>query len=357
VQLAVTTGNNRVAWQIPALPNGPYARVNAFDDWFHTTELGLAAARKLDDTVGEGFLLWSLTMAYRQIHRLDKAQETGQQALQLFRRIGHPRGEALSSNLLAIVSLLARNIDTAHNYLDEAENLAGNHNYADIIALVIINRSWAYMESDRYQEAYDYTTSTLELVRASGNKNSASIEPLVNLMRAAHGLGRYNEAAHWAEIVLPISPTKSFDGYVLNLYGDIQRDRGDPESALITYHRAAGIHRQFGDRNKLAEVLDATGIAYTLLGRFDEAAHFHLEAIELYRSVDSKWGTAIALDHLARASVDLSKHEDAARHWNEALTMIGDFDDPVATTLRDSIGLSLQQLTSPDQRSAQQDDT
>ncbi|WP_431955802.1 ATP-binding protein [Nocardia lijiangensis] len=350
VRLAVRTGNDQTAWQIPAFLRRLFPRINAFDDWFLVTELGLEAARRLNNIAAEALLLESLTMAYRQIHHLDKAEATGRAALELFRGIGDHRGEAFSLNLLALVNVRARRPHLAHTYLSEAEMLAKQHNYTDVIMVTMVNRPAIYLAAGQYQEAYDNATSTLDLVRESENpiiKNESSI----NLMRAARGLGRNDEAAHWAEAALSISPTKLGEGYVLVYYGDIQRDRGDLESALITYHRAAVINRQLGDRDREAEALDSTGTTYRLLDRWDEAASFHLEAIALYRSIDSRWGTAVALDHLAHVSVDQEKSNDATRYWNEALSLLDEFEHSAATTLRDSIRLSLGRLPWPNQES------
>ncbi|MFF3574958.1 hypothetical protein [Nocardia jiangxiensis] len=83
----------------------------------------------------------------------------------------------------------------------------------------------------------------------------------------------------------------------------------------------------------------------TRFGQSEQAVRCHLEAIDLYRGVDSRWGMAVALDHLAHASTALHAHTDAARYWHEALTLISKFDDPGATALCDSIGASLQQAT------------
>ncbi|MBY8863896.1 tetratricopeptide repeat protein [Nocardia sp. CA2R105] len=354
VRVAVETGNDRIAWRIPAFLARPYSAFNTFDDWFSTTELGLEAARRLNDTVAQAILLESLTMAYRQVHHLDKAEATGREALALYRRTGHPRGEAIILNLLALINGLARRPDLAHAYLQEAETLSSANNYRDLLAVVTTNRSWVYLSADQHQEAYDHAISTLDMIRSHESAPSEYAH-LVNLMRAAHGLGHFDEAAHWAQTALPMARTKLWEGYILIAYGNIQRDRGDLNSALATYQRSAVIHRQLGDRNREAETLDATGTAYMLLGQPEQAVRCHFEAIELYRSVDSTWGMAVALDHLARASTDLHTHADATRYWHEALTLISEFDDPGATALRDSIGVSLQQAALAKRPPPQQD--
>ncbi|PPJ00192.1 hypothetical protein C5E51_35445 [Nocardia nova] len=345
VRTAVEVGNDQVAWRIPALLARPYSALNTFDDWLSTTELGLQAARRLKDTVAEAILLESLTMAYRQVHRLDKAESTAQQALRLFRRTQQPRGEAVILNLLALINGLARRPDVAHSYLSEAEALCSENNYNDLLAVVTTNRAWIYLSANQYQEAYDYAISTMDMVRSSTHPLS-EYNHLINLMQAAHGLGHYDEAAHWAETALPMAMTKLLEGYLLISYGNIQRDRGELDSALRTYSRAADIHRQLGDRNREADTLDATGTTYRLLGRLEDAAHYHREAVELYRSVDNTWGTAVSLDHLAQTSCDLNLHGEATRYWKEALTLVRAFNDSGAHALRNAIRSSLREVAS-----------
>ncbi|WP_147404348.1 ATP-binding protein [Nocardia panacis] len=354
VRLAVKTSNDRVAWQIPILLRGPFPPINAVDDWFATTELGLVAARRLGETAAEAILLDSMTMAYRQAHHLDKAEETGRKALEMFRRIGHPQGEALSLNQLALVNSAARRLTLAHSYLNEAEVLAERHNYTYILICVATNRPVIYRAAGRYQEAYDDAISALDLIRRSGSRID-EVDLSIEIMRAAHGLGRYDEAAYWAEATLPMSPTKLYDGVILLQYGNIQRDRGDPELALATYHRAAVILQQLGSHHREAETLDATGSAYAMLGRLEEAAHFYVEAANLYRRIVSNWGIAVALHHLAQASFDLGRSDSAKRYWNESLASLSEFDDPAAETLRESIDRSLRQLSTSNRESDRSD--
>ncbi|MFR9773010.1 ATP-binding protein [Nocardia sp. SC052] len=346
VRLAVKSGKNRTAWQIPILLHRLFPVINAFDDWLLTTELGLEGARRLKDSAAEALLLESLSMAYRQSHHLDEAEATGRAALELFRQIGHHRGEALTSNLLALVSISARRPNLAYAYLDQAEMLAEQYDHSDIVVIVLANRLWGYINFDQFQEAYDSSKELIGSGRFSDHPTH-EIVALISVMRAAHKLGRYDEAARWAETVLTKSPSKLGEATILLYHGDIQKDSGDLESALVTYHRVVVTSRQFGDRNREADALDATGVTYGLLGRWDEAASFHLEAIALYRSIHSRWGTAVALDHLAHVSVELGKPDDAARYWSEALSLLDEFDDAAAASLLDSIESSLRGSPSP----------
>ncbi|MFF3226128.1 ATP-binding protein [Nocardia suismassiliense] len=344
VQLAAKTGNDQMAWQMPALLRRPYAWSNSVDDWFLTTELGIDAARRLKDTAAEALLLESLTMAYRQTHRLERAEEIAQKALGIFRRSGHHRGVTLTLNMLALINGSARRFNNAHEYFSEARVLAERHDYRELLALITTNHAWIYVESGQYQEAYDRARSSLGPARLADNP-AYEIDALTSLMRASHGLGNYAEAVIWGDLVLSMSLAKMTEGAVLIYYGDAQRDRGHPEIALTSYQRAVIIHRQLGNRGKEADSFDSTGTAHRILNRLDDAASFHLQALALYREIGSGWGIATALDHLALVSVDSGQPDDAVHYWTEALSILDDFDDPATSRLRDSVNISLEQFS------------
>ncbi|MEV0366948.1 ATP-binding protein [Nocardia fusca] len=338
------------AWQIPALLSGPFASLNAFDDWFLISNLGLEAARRSRNLEAEAFLLDSLTMAYRQAYRLEEAEATGQEALVRFRSINNFGGEARTSNLLALVYAQARRPDLAHENLSRAEELAELHGYESFLTLIKANRSWIYLQSGQHEEAYNEAHSILGSVDLQGGTQTA-FHLLTYLALAAHGVGRYEEAAGWADMTLSAAPTIAVESFALLLYGNTQRDLGEFESAFTSYQRAAVISRRLGDRNREADTLDATGAAYALLGRSDEAIGFYRQAITLYNAGDNRWGAAVALDHLGHASLNAGRVDEATACWTEALRFIEDFDDVAANNLRRALLSSLERPTSPDSAS------
>ncbi|WP_240813128.1 hypothetical protein [Streptomyces sp. DASNCL29] len=109
---------------------------------------------------------------------------------------------------------------------------------------------------------------------------------------------------------------------------------------MVSYQRAAVLHRQLGDRSREARAWNAAGEAYGRLGRFDEAAAFHRRAAAAHRELDDHWQLALALDGLAsalRGSGVNGSEEEARRHWEEASRTLAVFDDARAVELRSRI--------------------
>ncbi|GAA3746764.1 hypothetical protein [Salinactinospora qingdaonensis] len=101
--------------------------------------------------------------------------------------------------------------------------------------------------------------------------------------------------------------------------------------------RAAAIQRRIGDHSREAMALDCTGETYRELGQSQEGVKFHLQAARQHRELSDRWQFAVALDNLATALTEAERPAEARRHWEEASTLLDDFPDTRATTLRERV--------------------
>lgn len=124
--------------------------------------------------------------------------------------------------------------------------------------------------------------------------------------------------------------------------GKVQRAAEQPADALISYHRAAAIQRQLGDRSREAFAIAGAGQAYEQMGRVAEATDFYRVAADTHCELGDRWSLARCLCHLANALEQQDSPEQARSYWEEALPLLADFDDPEAGALRQRITQALR---------------
>jgi tetratricopeptide (TPR) repeat protein len=135
--------------------------------------------------------------------------------------------------------------------------------------------------------------------------------------------------------------TAAWQAHWLTERARIALARGQPAEALIDSQRAAVIQRRLGDRSREATAIDVAGQAYQHLDRPDDAASFHRRAATVHRDLGDAWQLAGALDQLATALVGADERVEAQRCRQEAVSLLAEFDDPPALTLRQRISRQL----------------
>lgn len=99
---AADEGRDYAAKSLPLLMAHYLDSRGFFDDFLAVTTIGLDAARRLGDRVGEGEALNNLGDALISLERYDAALARYQDAIEIFRRVGNRRAEAESSANLAV---------------------------------------------------------------------------------------------------------------------------------------------------------------------------------------------------------------------------------------------------------------
>ena len=108
----------------------------------------------------------------------------------------------------------------------------------------------------------------------------------------------------------------------LKALGQIQRDLGQPESALSLYEEAVAICRHLNDPPMLAHTVRHVGDIQRNLGRLSEAQTCYDEALKIYRSHDHKpLDLANTLRPLALLKEAIGQKDHARAFWEEARTL------------------------------------
>ncbi|WP_231978517.1 NB-ARC domain-containing protein [Streptomyces sp. TLI_053] len=336
---ATVIGLDEVAWQLPVVLRAFYMVRNPFQEWFATSRLGLAAARRCGDRHAQAELHESLGMAYTQSSRLDRAAEQYRTALELRRELGDPGGEALTLNGLGFLSLRQRRLLEARDAFTHARALFRSLDDAYWEPRAAVNLAEAHLDLEALAEAEPLIRFGLETFRDRADR-WAEGNALCLLSRLQLGRAQADEAVASAQRAVDLAAelgSAVAEGHWLTQLGHAQRAADRPDGALVSYQRAAVLQRRLGDRSREALAWDGTGLAYLALGRAREAGEFHRSALAAHRDLGDHWQWAVSLCHLA----DALEHDEVPsvvrQYRQEALTLLDDFTDPSARRLREQL--------------------
>jgi tetratricopeptide (TPR) repeat protein len=339
---AAESGLDEIAWQLAATLHHIYRNLSPFEDWFTTTETGLAAARRLGDRGAEAELLESLATVCMQTRRFtDSAGHYGA-SLAIRRELGDRQREATVLNGLGLLHLRRRALTEARDAFEQSLGIVEELDDAYWQAVARGNLGTTYYELGDLPTALELVAQTLEVYESLSDQLGQG-DSLHSLSRIYRELGRQDDALRLITRAITIAQERGntvWEGYWLIELGDVRRAIGQPAEALTPYQRAALLQRHIGDRGREAAALDGTGLAYRDLDRYKEAADFHRLAVATFRELDDRWRLAAALNNLGTA-LNLAGDGDATPHWRAALSNLAEFGDPRAVRLRQRISEAL----------------
>ncbi|MGH3623613.1 MAG: ATP-binding protein [Sciscionella sp.] len=337
---AADVGQYQTAWQLPVVLRSIYMRHNPFDDWLTTARIGLDAARRLNDRAAEAELLESLAIACVQSQRLEQGFEYYHSALATRRALDDSFGAALALNGIGLLHLRQRALINAISDFEQSRAIFSNLDIPYWDAVLLSNLAKANFELGNLSEASDFVNHALPILHDHDDRGIEG-NALHMLSMIQRELGRQDEALTYIHQALTIARERGnrlWEGYWLLEFGRVQRALEQPVEALVSYQRAAVLQRQLGDRSREAQALDGTGETYRELGRLDEAVNFHRFAVMTHRELGDRWQLAVSLDNLATVLRQLGNAEESRQHWQEALSILTDFNDPKATHMNLRIG-------------------
>lgn len=328
-RLAGEMSMHDLAWQLPAVLHDAYADRNQFDDWLAAGAIGLGAARRAGDRLGEAKLLASLGTAQNQRGNRPEGIRLHSAALTAHRELGDRLGELRSVNEIALAHLRGHRLDEALTGFHEANSIATEFGNSYWIAVTTGNIAHTHLGLDQFEEAVSLFEQALLMCGRLGDRIGEG-DAFGALAEAHRRLGQPGRAEPLIDDALRIArehDNRVLEGYWSVIHGRVQADLGNLSEALESHRRAAALHRRIGDRVREAEALDATGEVYARLDRPDDGANFHRMAVAILREFDEQWLLAAALDNLATALDRLGAATGAKRTWSEALRLLVPFPD------------------------------
>jgi eukaryotic-like serine/threonine-protein kinase len=103
--------------------------------------------------------------------------------------------------------------------------------------------------------------------------------------------------------------------------GRVESKRGDPQAGLDSLSRALSIAVQIENPEQQAMILQATGIAYRLLGRTEDALRNYEQSMEINTRLGKKRGVAANLSEIAQVQARMGKPDVALADLKKALSL------------------------------------
>jgi len=154
------------------------------------------------------------------------------------------------------------------------------------------------------------------------NDNAKAIEAYENLVKVSP-----DDADLLFDLAGLYSATSAFDkardlykrllehdpknGEVLLEMGRLEIRSGNAQASLEYLNRALTLAIQLENQEERAAILNATGVAYKILNKFEDAARNLEDSLAIKRRLGQKKGMAISLNELAQVQASLGKPEAA----------------------------------------------
>jgi tetratricopeptide (TPR) repeat protein len=210
-------------------------------------EMGLAAARALQNQKHEASFLNDLGLLYQDLGDNQQALSYFHQALPLRRQVGDRKSEATTLN-----------------------NIGG-----------------VYANLGDNQQALSYFQQALPLRRQVGDRKGEATT-LNNIGGVYANLGDNQQALSYYQQALPLFRQvgdRTGEATTLNNIGLVYANLGDNQQALSYFHQALPLSRQVGDRTGEAVTCFNLGRLYETLGDLDRAIEYVTRCVELEEQI------------------------------------------------------------------------
>jgi DNA-binding SARP family transcriptional activator len=231
--LAVETGCDTHAWQLPWTMVDFCEFSGQWHDWIATQRIAIAASRRLGHRDGEARCCRALGYAYARTGRDNDALDHLRLALPLFREVGDAIGEARTHQDLSWMldrqgqpALALGHDQIALRLYEQTDHAAGQANALNAIG-------WLHVMLGDYRKAVDHCRRALVLHRELGN--------------------RRGEAA------------------TLDSLGYAYQHLRQHGKSFACFRRSLGLFRELADRSNEAEILTHLGDAYHAAGNPGQA--------------------------------------------------------------------------------------
>jgi DNA-binding SARP family transcriptional activator/tetratricopeptide (TPR) repeat protein len=351
---------------------GMCPRPGYWDDWQHTHELALEAARRAGDRRWEALLLNGLAVLQIELGGLDKAEAYAGRALELARVSGDRAQEATAlwelgethreqshldkamacyqavlpaaraggdRHLEASVHLSMGMVAYYQGVLDDAaapyaEALAGFRGLGDRACTAGTLNSIGILDRDRgradqavasYQEA-------LELFRMVGDRRMHAAV-LRNLAVVYLDQDRVAEAVPALEASLAFFSQlgdRRWRAGILNSLGDAHRLLGLPDQAMTSFRQSLAACRELAYRRGEAVNLASLGRLCQETGRLEEAAEWYGSSARLFHQIGEPRREAQSLEGLGSTLASAGRQADAVDAWRRALGILQELGAPEA---------------------------
>ncbi|MFD7711212.1 BTAD domain-containing putative transcriptional regulator [Streptomyces sp. NPDC059786] len=262
-QLAVSSRLDTHAWQLAWALTPYFDRRGHWHDWAAVHERGLAAARREASIRGRAVGHGSLGPAYLRLGRHEEVAPHLTLALDLYKALGDPVGQAHAHRTLAWLSDQQGRYEEGLAHARSALALFETAGHRTGRARALNALGWFCLRLGRYEEGIGHCERALRLQEATGDRFDQA-DTLDSLALAHHRLGHVGQAVDCYRRAIELY-RETGDRYneadTLSALGDVHHSAGDAGSATAAWRRAAALLEELGhsEAARVRSKLDAAG--------------------------------------------------------------------------------------------------
>ncbi len=256
-------------------------------------------------------------------NQLQKALQSWQQSLAIYREIKNRQGEAASLGLLGVVYHKLGNYRKAIDYYQQSLAIKKEIGNRQGIAASLDILGVAYGKLGNYRKAIDYYQQALAIKKEIGNRKDIA-DSLNNLGNAYHSLGDYKKAIDYHQQSLAISKAIGYRQGVansLNNLGNAYHSLGDYKKVIDYHQQSLAISKEIGNRLGVAKSLGNLGNAYHSLGDYKKAIDYHQQSLAIKKEIGNCQGVANSLGNLGNAYRNLGDYRKAIDNYQQSLAI------------------------------------
>jgi tetratricopeptide (TPR) repeat protein len=339
VTVAGEQGLHEIAWKLAVVLRAFHMRFSMVEEWLTASGAGLRSAEAIGDLAAQGELLESMGMAHSQAYNLDRSEEYLTRALQVRRQVRDQHSLALTLNSLGMLHVRRHYLIAARSVFQEALDIYAELEDETWVPVIRANLAEALIGLGHSPAAETLILDALADLRRRGDTGSqGNALRLLSMARRDQGdLDRARSAAEDAVTLAVQQRHLGREGYWLLELGTVQRLSGELAAARDSFSRAADLLHGAGQKMREAQAWDLQGTVQYEMGNLDNAIESHRNAAEAFRSLAARWPLAVALHNLAIALIASGDPATARVTAAEATSLLTEFNDPTARTMRESL--------------------
>jgi len=202
-------------------------------------------AQRAEDSIAIGWSLTSMSNSFSTMRDLEAARSYGENALQLSRDIQHPAIEATALVILGGVAARDSLYDTALALTQQGLNVAKTHGYPVIERRALLNISYNFNHTLRFDESIELLTKNVDFSNLS--VSIPNIFLCFNLQGAYARKKDYAQASHFLDLACTLANEMDFTYAQLNCEKARTRlfeQQSQYAQALAAANRASNIQQK-----------------------------------------------------------------------------------------------------------------
>jgi tetratricopeptide (TPR) repeat protein/DNA-binding SARP family transcriptional activator len=290
----------------------------------------LDAWREIGDPNGEAQALGDLSFAQYRTGNYDAALRHAHDALSIYRDVGDQRGEADILDRIGLVNWHAARYRDGLTCFQEAlvirRDIGDRQGQIDAIS----HSGIVYWHIGRYREAISNFEEALAICQDIGDRRRAA-KMLNNIGDVQQHLGRHRDAIELYQQTLEIFQEIGGSQNIAILYnniGNVYRHKGLYDKALEYYRKALAVYRDTGDLRNQADALNNIGLTYHHAEQYKEALSKYKNALSIAREINELYEQARAHLGLGDGYREIVRYPTALDHYRTALDLAHDLGAP-----------------------------